>query len=189
MAKKCLVYSRHQSADMIFTVHDPYDREEWMKGDEETKRFDQVGLKFKYGSKKVFWKAADKLPIKRDFINKKKKIRLEQFLRPEFQRLVLVHDAKIFYSKTFVRMYRPEKRKQFSSGISQKLIKSCSVSARCYRETGFKKAIECDATDIIMQPASCDHETEGLLEVLRKNVVYDCKQLCSPAVLLSHCTI
>ena len=77
--------SRHLNAKTVIFVNDPYDVIDSVKAEEHVRR------NCIYGSKNVYIKAIDELPNKTNlstfFSNKSNKIRLQNYLKVEFQKL------------------------------------------------------------------------------------------------------
>ena len=77
--------NRHLNAKTVIFINNPYDVIDSVKAEEH------VGRKCIYGSKNVYIKEIDELPNKTNlstfFSNKSNKIRLQNYLKVEFQKL------------------------------------------------------------------------------------------------------
>ena len=83
-----LINVRHKKATTIIMVNDPYHLDSSIKDSEQERR---SHMQYKGGSKNIFIRAKEKLPSSRGFNdffkNKSNKIRLQEFLRNEFNLL------------------------------------------------------------------------------------------------------
>ena len=88
------IMNRHSTAMTIIFVNDPYDVIDSIKGEEHAKR------NYVHGSKNVYIKAVDELQNKtnlsKNFTNKSNKIRSQNYLKMEFQRLSQSYPKKTF---------------------------------------------------------------------------------------------
>lgn len=172
---------------MIILVNDPYDVTESIKDSEHDRR--AQFQKYQHGSKNVFIKANDKFPNKKElsifFRNKTNKIRLQKFLKEEFQRLVKSLDIEIIYSvqKHCYNLNTGERKEEYECHH----IEADSIIFFIYyklRKSGWIEPVIIDAedTDVIVLAARVAWEIDGLLGIRQKKEVFDCKKFCSEEI-------
>ena len=172
------ITNQHSTATTIIFVNDPYDVIDSIKGEEHAKR------NYVHGSKNVYIKAVDELQNKtnlsKNFTNKSNKIRSQNYLKMEFQRLSQSYPKKTFiYSvqrncedlKTGTKLPSYECNHQEADTIMFFII-------HALRQVGNDSTIVIDAedTDVIALSYFASHQENGVLGIRRKKSIFDCNK-------------
>ena len=174
--------NRHLNAKTVIFANDPYDVIDSVKAEEHVRR------NCIYGSKNVYIKAIDELPNKTNlstfFSNKSNKIRLQNYLKVEFQKLSQSFPGKeLIYSiqrncedlKTGINIPSYECYHQEADTFLFYVIHSIG-------QTGNHNTIIIDAedADVIVLSSLVSHIESEVLGIRRKKSSFYCNKLCSP---------
>ena len=172
------IMNRHLNAKTVIFVNDPYDVIDSVKAEEQVRR------NCIYGSKNVYIKAIDELLNKTNlstfFSNKSNKVRLQNYLKVEFQKLSRSFPGKeLIYSiqqncedlKTGINILSYECYHQESDTILFYII-------HAIRQTGHHNTIIIDAldTDVIALSSLVSHIESGVLGIRRKKSSFNCNK-------------
>ena len=179
-----LVLACHQKASKINFMNDPYDLDVSIKDSEHERH---AGLSYAGGSRNVYIKTDDVLLSSKqlnDFLkNPGNKMRLQHFLKTEFQGLSL----QCISEKTFIYSVR-EQCWDISSGeeveeFTCQHMEADTILFYIYSQLqkyGIEDAVVIDTeeTDVVVLAAYVAHHVEGNLYLKWKGAIYDCKKLC-----------
>ena len=160
-----------------------------MKSGEHARRKIQ---QYVHCSKDAFIRYSETFPNQKNlnnfFINKSNKIRLQDFLKSEFRRMLMSDDERIFVYcvqqscedlKTGLRLSAYECHQQEADT-------NLFYVTHALRKNGFTKAIVIDAedTDVVVQSSLVAKEVGGYLGIRKKKSTFNCEQLCEPDLAL-----
>ena len=175
------VLQRHPNAEKIICINDSYEQDFSIKDSERIHRQNQMPIK------NVFMNAEDKFPSSKDFYallgKPANKIRLQAFLKKEFQRVAKTTETQIVYcvvSSYAQNLTMDEDLPElvcFQAEADTAMFTMYSV----LRSKGYKAAVVVDTedTDNYVQAAYVAHRTLGILCIKHKHQLIDAKCLCS----------
>ena len=169
------IMSRHIEASTIIFVNNPYDVAEFLKSEEHEKHKSNHYI---YGSKNVHIRPIDDLPSKSNFtnffMNKSNKIRLQEFLKIEFQQVKSFPEKTYIYSvqRECENLHTGSKMADFTCN-HQKADAIIIFISHILHKHGFFNMIIIDAedTDVIALSAYAARQSNPKLGIRKKKAL------------------
>ena len=176
------IMGRHIDASTIIFVNNLYDVAEFLKSEEHAKHKSNHYI---YGSKNVHIRPMDDLPSKTNFtnffMNKSNKMRLQEFLKTEFQQQV-----KSFPGRTYIYSVQRECEnlhtglKMADFTCNHQKANTIFFISHILCKHGFLNTIIIDAedTDVIALSTYAARQSNPKLGIRKKKSTFECFSLC-----------